>query len=1113
MAVSLDEFEKLFKDPGQEFGPTPFFALNSELAPERINRALEEIARAGMAGVFLHPRTGLEIEYLSEEFFARVGEAISSCARLGIKAWLYDEYNWPSGPAGGKLLLAHPEYRQKYLDFLLVKKPQEGKTIKLPGELVAAFSIREGVEPVEMKCRRCEVVLPRMAGQALIFYEAFCQDRMFVNSCAKWLKPSPGYIDLMNPAASAEFIRLTHEQYAQRFSAHFGKTIPGIFTDEPQQYNGFPWSGFFRERFREEYGFDPALKLYLLLLDREDFIKFRIDYYCLAARLMDEGFYTPLSGWCREHGLILTGHLGMEERITQLAVNHGGAYSHLSQMSMPGIDALGVGDGISGGLGNMEAPNYAVKMAAAVAACNGSSRVLCETGGGAGWQMTLYDYKRMCDWLFSQGVNFLNPHHFLLSLKGLRKRDFPPSHSSQEPWFDFYPDFSRYVSRVCGLLSQGRSFAEIAVLIPSSSFQALSRGRGRESGALSLLSGQIEELSRCLMQSQREHDYIFEEAVSKGKVSVEGDRLRMSGSSYEWLLVPAAPVLVQDSVNLIEQFLKQGGKVIFLSPLPTYNEQGESLAAWRERIIAFKERLIIYGDSSTAAAAVVEALARVAPGRLQMAAGGSASVVFCSRKIGDDEIYSLANLSASALRVPCLLQTQKRGLRMFLPWSGESRAMVLERRGERLAFTLDFSPLESIVLLGSAEISESWVQDTELAVTSLDEEKISGYSSMPGARLKAGGKEIKLAVEGPLPEPVRIDGPFEFESLSANIFRLGPWRVKTERVSPLELRLLKDEFFFSRQTRLLVRALRPVVSLLNILFQPASRYRGLCYEDFGGIEHELERASRMLGVDFKRMGLYQTIDTLFRFADYLPLQDLFRVFPPSGVIYQAETDFILEHIPEQLELVFEDLGEPAVVKLNGRELSEEPRRERVWDDDNLVLELVQYVKRGKNHLTFTSKQLSFPCLFPSFHTLEPMVLRGEFEVSGKNTLVAAARSKPAGDLCELGYAHYSGKVKYKAEFSLDSKHLEYYLLLDCGEVREQVEVVVNGRLAGKSIGPVGQFPLNDVAQAGRNRIEIIVSNTGANLLAKPSPSGLFGPVVIWPYWRFAKSKKEVLAGP
>ena len=31
-----------------------------------------------------------------------------------------------------------------------------------------------------------------------------------------------------------EFIKITHEAYYKRFSNEFGKTMPAIFTDEPQ---------------------------------------------------------------------------------------------------------------------------------------------------------------------------------------------------------------------------------------------------------------------------------------------------------------------------------------------------------------------------------------------------------------------------------------------------------------------------------------------------------------------------------------------------------------------------------------------------------------------------------------------------------------------------------------------------------------------------------------------------------------------------------------------------------------------------------------------------------------------------------------------------------------
>ena len=40
------------------------------------------------------------------------------------------------------------------------------------------------------------------------------------------------YVDLMSPDAVKEFINCTHERYKKSCGEYFGKSIPGIFTDE-----------------------------------------------------------------------------------------------------------------------------------------------------------------------------------------------------------------------------------------------------------------------------------------------------------------------------------------------------------------------------------------------------------------------------------------------------------------------------------------------------------------------------------------------------------------------------------------------------------------------------------------------------------------------------------------------------------------------------------------------------------------------------------------------------------------------------------------------------------------------------------------------------------------
>jgi hypothetical protein len=109
--------EKNFQKPSKDFGPVPFWFLNNDLAEEEIDWFLQELVDKGNSGVFLHPRTGLEVEYLSRGFWEKIAYCIEACRKYGLKAWLYDEYNWPSGVAGGRILREHPEYAQSYLDY------------------------------------------------------------------------------------------------------------------------------------------------------------------------------------------------------------------------------------------------------------------------------------------------------------------------------------------------------------------------------------------------------------------------------------------------------------------------------------------------------------------------------------------------------------------------------------------------------------------------------------------------------------------------------------------------------------------------------------------------------------------------------------------------------------------------------------------------------------------------------------------------------------------------------------------------------------------------------------------------------------------------------------
>jgi hypothetical protein len=84
---------EFFKNPQgkPEFSVAPFWFWNDLINDEQSVEQLGMMRRIGANEPIIHARTGLETEYLSEEWFSRVETAIQPAQTNGQKLWLYDE--------------------------------------------------------------------------------------------------------------------------------------------------------------------------------------------------------------------------------------------------------------------------------------------------------------------------------------------------------------------------------------------------------------------------------------------------------------------------------------------------------------------------------------------------------------------------------------------------------------------------------------------------------------------------------------------------------------------------------------------------------------------------------------------------------------------------------------------------------------------------------------------------------------------------------------------------------------------------------------------------------------------------------------------------------------
>jgi hypothetical protein len=193
-----------------EYRPHLMWFWNAPLEEAEIRGQIRGFHGAGILDFYIHPMFGFPVDYLSEVMFEAIGWAIDEARRLGMRFWIYDEYNWPSGAAGGYVFRDHPERRQPVLQR---RQWQAGEAEpEAPGVEVTRWASEGGTVTAYYETLQNGVC-------PFAQWSPFCWDQ-------------EGYTDVCDAEAVGAFIELTHEAYRARFGDEFGKTLVGLFTDE-----------------------------------------------------------------------------------------------------------------------------------------------------------------------------------------------------------------------------------------------------------------------------------------------------------------------------------------------------------------------------------------------------------------------------------------------------------------------------------------------------------------------------------------------------------------------------------------------------------------------------------------------------------------------------------------------------------------------------------------------------------------------------------------------------------------------------------------------------------------------------------------------------------------
>ena len=150
-ASNASELFNLFAEPPVNYSSAPFWVWNDKVTKEKIDFQLNEFRKNNIRQVFIHPRSGLITEYLSEEWFELCRYSISVGGKLGMKIWLYDENTYPSGFAGGHVPYEMPESYNQGNTIEIIKDASVDKSNWQ--EYLAVFKVENGNFQFRQLCR------------------------------------------------------------------------------------------------------------------------------------------------------------------------------------------------------------------------------------------------------------------------------------------------------------------------------------------------------------------------------------------------------------------------------------------------------------------------------------------------------------------------------------------------------------------------------------------------------------------------------------------------------------------------------------------------------------------------------------------------------------------------------------------------------------------------------------------------------------------------------------------------------------------------------------------------------------------------------------------------
>ena len=243
------------------------------------------------------------------------------------------------------------------------------------------------------------------------------------------------------------------------------------------------------------------------------------------------------------------------------------------------------------------------------------------------------------------------------------------------------PDVTLYLQRLSYLLRQGKPANDIAVFLPDDDVYA-----SFSPGHASLSAGMPKYVTPALTQQILDAGYNFD--------YIDAEAIEAVGVPYPVLVLPHVTRMSPELLKKIDDYRKNGGKVIAVGTLPSEAPGVINAESISNEVKSLAKAMFTPGSGASLVSnddGLGEALKKTIAPDFRVSSDVE-DVGFLHRKLPDADVYFIANTSNRAVRASTSFRTTRAFASWWDPYSGATTSASLQPE-------LDLAPYESRVLV------------------------------------------------------------------------------------------------------------------------------------------------------------------------------------------------------------------------------------------------------------------------------------------------------------------------------------------------------------------------------------------------------------------------------